>query len=253
MRPFLTLVTYAMLSLTAACSNSTSIVHAGRDSVRSERFAEAALAGGLPQAALHATRTILERDPNNVQALIQQGDALSALGRYDVAAEAYRRAVSNDPESRSTQARRARLGLGRVTLESGHPAAAESLFRSLTTMFPDDPKGYDGLGIALDLQGKHQEAQAEYKAALERGESDGTRVNLGLSLALAGNTDDALVILRPIAASQDSTPKVRQNLAVALTLAGDDAAAKRVLSQDLPGDQVIAAMSGYHALRLGSR
>ena len=56
------------------------------------------------------------------------------------------------------------------------------------------------------------------------------QVNLGLSLALAGATDRALAILRPLANDPAADGKVRQDLAVALTLAGDAARAGKVLS-----------------------
>ena len=250
MRSSLTLVACVVL---AACSGPNLFGQAGSDGARSSKFVDAALTGGLPEAALTATRTTLERDPTNVQALIQQGDALSALNRFDVAAEAYQRALSVDASSTTQQTRRARLGLGRAKLEMGAGLEAEAVFLAFITNFPDDSKGYDGLGIALDLQGKHGKAQQEYRLALARGATDGTRVNLGLSLAIAGDTGQALAILRPIAAAQDATPRTRHDLAVALTLAGDGAAASRILSQDLPHDQVTAAISGYNALRVAER
>jgi Flp pilus assembly protein TadD len=79
------------------------------------------------------------------------------------------------------------------------------------------------------------------------------QVNLGLSLALAGSSEPALSILRPLAADPDADVRVRQDLAVALALAGDEAEAGRLLLHDLPPDKIPAALAGYAALRLPAK
>ena len=245
MNPRLKLVSLGAALAVGACAEASGLA----GSAGSARFANAALAGGLPQAALNATRTVLERDPHNVQALLQQGDALAALGRGDAAAEAYRRALSPDASANDNQARHARLGIGRAELAAGRAEQAEAVFRQLVAGAPKDAAGRSGLGIALDLQGRHRDAQAEYRTALAQGDSDGTRVNLGLSLAMAGDAPEALAVLRPLAQDPAATPRVRHNLAFALALAGDRAGAERILAPDLPRDEVLAALSGYTAFR----
>ena len=79
------------------------------------------------------------------------------------------------------------------------------------------------------------------------------KVNLGLSLALAGATDRALSILRPLASEPTADGRVRQDLAVALTLAGDESQAGKILSADLPQDKVSAALTGYAALKFSAK
>jgi hypothetical protein len=46
---------------------------------------------------------------------------------------------------------------------------------------------------------------------------------------------------------------VRQDLAVALTLAGDAAGAGKVLAADLPPDKVSTALAGYAALKVSDK
>jgi Flp pilus assembly protein TadD len=106
------------------------------------------------------------------------------------------------------------------------------------------------LGIARDLLGQHAEAQRAYRQALavEPGRTAAS-VNLALSLALSGDPRQALAILRPIALSPGASPRVRQDLAVALVLAGEDEEAGRVLHTDMPQPEALALVTGYRALR----
>ena len=96
----------------------------GKLSSASMKFADAAISSGLPEAALTATRGMLERDPRNVAALVRQGDALAALGRGEAASESYNRALEVEPTSSA-----ALLGLGRVLLATGRAPEAEAAFR----------------------------------------------------------------------------------------------------------------------------
>lgn len=234
----------------AGCSGPQDMLTQGEGtSARGLRVAGAAMAGGLPQAALNATRQVLERDPNNVAALIQQAEALGALGQADAAGEAYRRILSRDASPSREQARLARLGLGRSDLSAGRAGPAEATYRELVAANPKDASGHVGLGIALDQQGRHKEAQGAYRTALGLNDAPSTRANLGLSLAMSGDTAGAVDMLRPLASDPSATPRVRHNLAFALAMSGDRAGAERALAPDMPREQVVAALSGFDAFR----
>ena len=216
---------------------------------RGLRIASAAMAGGLPQAALNATQGVLDRDPANVEALIQQADALTALGRPDAAAEAYRRVLAKDVSANRAQMRLARVGAGRADLAAGRASEAEAIYAALVAAAPDDPVGHNGLAIAYDQQGRHGEAQAVYRKALALADTSATRSNLGLSLAMSGDTAGALELLRPLARDVASNPRIRHNLAFALEMAGDREGAHRTLAADMPRDQALAELSGFAAFR----
>lgn len=222
-------------------------------SARGIRVANAAMAGGLPQAALNATEGVLSRDPANVEALLRQAEALAALGRDDAAGEAYRRILARDASPSREQARVARVGAGRADLAAGRAKEAEAIYAALAASSPNDPVGHSGLAIAYDQQGRHQEAQAEYRKSLALADTAATRSNLGLSLAMSGNTADALVMLRPLAAEAAATPRIRHNLAFALQLAGEREEAKRALAADMPREQVAVALAGFDAFRAPPR
>jgi len=213
------------------------------------RIADAAMASGIPQSALAVTRDILQSDPNNVPALLREAEALISLGQPNLAEEAYRRVLAVEP--RSLDGLR---GLGRISLANGDVKQAETQFRKVLEITPNDVAALNDLGIALDLQDRHDEAQGAYQSALaQRPDMRAARVNLGLSLAISGASDRALTILRPLADDPAADGKVREDLAVALTLAGDKMAADKVLQADMSSDNAAAALAGYTALSLPAK
>lgn len=72
--------------------------------------------------------------------------------------------------------------------------------------------------------------------------------DLGLALALAGDHDGALFVLGEAARRSDANAQTRQNLSLALALAGRWAQASLVSSQDLPANRVKKRMLEFSAL-----
>jgi Flp pilus assembly protein TadD len=174
------------------------------------RLADAALQAGYPQMALNVADNILARDPHNVAALVARGDALAGSGRAEEAATAYRQALAVQPTEPA-----ANLGLGRIVVRSD-PNAAERLFRAGLTSRPDNAVLLSNLGVALDLQERHVEAQVAYRHSLAIApDSAATKTNLGLSLALSGDRAGAQALLAPLAADPSATQVTRDNFAVA--------------------------------------
>ena len=236
--------------LLGACGGRVDRITEGEGTpARGLRVASAAMAGGLPQAALNATESVLSRDPSNVEALLKQAEALTNMGQDAAAGEAYRRVLSREASPTREQLRTARVGVGRADLAAGRGKEAEATYAALAAANPGDPVGYNGLAIALDQQGRHQEAQAAYRKALAIADTAATRSNLGLSLAMSGNAADALAILRPVAMQAAAIPRIRHNLAFALELAGQRDEAKRTLAADMPRGEVTAALAGFDAFR----
>ncbi len=230
-----------MLASLAACANG----QANRIADRTPGLdvADVALANGSPETALHVAQHILANRPNDVPAMVRQGEAEAMLRRNQEARAAFEQALAIAPDNSD-----ALLGLGRLELATD-PAAAAALFGRLTTREPRNVAALTDLGIANDLQGRHAEAQTEYRLALaiEPGRS-AISVNLGLSLALSGDPQAAIAILRPLAQSPGAQPRLRQDLAVALALAGDNDEATRLLHTDMPQAVAMATVQSYRAL-----
>nr|WP_321985772.1 tetratricopeptide repeat protein [uncultured Lichenicoccus sp.] len=207
-------------------------------------LADSALAGGSPQLALNVSQAVLARHPNDVAALLRQGDAYYALGDSGRAAASYGRALQIMPDSIP-----AMLGECRTALAED----PEQALRRVDHVLAIDPRNRAALtdrGIALDLMGQHAEAQTQYRLALAQGgETTAAKVDLGLSLAMTNDAATAVQILQPIAAEPDASARVRQDLAVALVMDGRTDEAQRVLLTQMSPDQARAAIVAYQALR----
>jgi len=105
------------------------------------------------------------------------------------------------------------------------------------------------LGVALDMQGRHAEAQANYRKAIQLAPDYlPTRSNFGLSLAVTGPPQEAVAQLAPIATSRGSDARVRQNLAFAYAMAGDFENALQTSRRDL--DERSAQRQLYYYMQL---
>jgi Flp pilus assembly protein TadD len=227
-----------LLSLLGAC--------AGRDQSRigngqpGLNVASAALAGGSPDIALKVIGGILAKDPNNVPALLSQGDALNAMGRLPEARASYAKALAADPGSAAAQ-----IGIGRLDL-SADPAQAQALFLSALQHDPRNTVALNDLGIAYDLQGQHASAQGAYRRALGADPTmRAAEVNLALSMALSGRASEAVQLLKPLASDPAAPRRLRHDFAAALALAGDKQAAAQILRADMTPEQTERALVGY--------
>ncbi len=210
--------------------------------------ADAAIAGGNPGMALSVTQAALSANPNDVEAMVHEGDAFYALGRCPSAMQAYQLALTHDPKIAAAQ-----TGLGRCLLKTD-PRAAELAFDAAVQDDPGDAAAYNDLGIARDLQGNFAGAVAPYRQALTDDPGlTAAVVNLGLSLALSGNGPEALQYLGPLATGQGATPKIREDYAAGLVAAGRIPEARQVLAIDLPPDGVNAAIAGFQQVIAGSQ
>ncbi len=202
--------------------------------------ADAALKGGSPQIALQIAENVLVHNPGNQDALLTKGEALTALGQSDDAAVVFSQVLANDKSSVS-----ANIGLGRIELGS-NPVAAEELFLEALKHDPRNAVALNDLGIARDLQGRHTDAQTAYRQALGLNpEMAGAEVNLALSLAMTGQSQDAVHLLQPLAEKPGATQQTRHDLAAVLAMSGDKTEAARILSRDLPPDQVQQALAAF--------
>ena len=206
--------------------------------------ARAALAGGSPALALTVSDLILAKAPRDVPALIVQGDSLMSLGRLDEADTSYMKALAADPQSVL-----ANIGLGRLRLRSS-PSQAQVLFLIALQGDPRNTTALNDLGIAYDLQGDHTRAQAAYRKVLGVAPTmRATEVNLALSMALSGEAQAAVQMLKPLADDPSASRRVHHDLAAALTLQGDRQTAASILSGDMTQEEVDRALLAFQALR----
>jgi Flp pilus assembly protein TadD len=238
----------AGLSVLAGCATTPGGQAGAPMGTDTMNVADAAIAGGNPSMALSVTQAALSADPNDVDAMVHEGDAYYALGRCPSAMAAYQLALTHDPKVAAAQ-----TGLGRCLLKTD-PRSAEIAFDAAVQDDPGDAAAYNDLGIARDLQGNFAGAVAPYRQALLDDPSlTAAEVNLGLSLALSGNGAQALQYLGPLATGQAATPKIREDYAAALVASGRLGEARQVLAIDLPPDGVNSAIAGFQQVIAGSQ
>ena len=148
----------------------------------------------------------------------QLGQSLLAVGDAAAAVESFRAALERDPTLAP-----ARAGLGDALSSLGDRAAAEEAYRR-ALRDEDLVTAHNGLGNLLALEGRAQDAVAEYRRAIELDpELRAARANLGGALASLGRWDEALEQLRSVVNQcpecPDSAPQYR-NLARALDQTG---------------------------------
>jgi Flp pilus assembly protein TadD len=134
---------------------------------------------------------------------------------------------------RSPNARPLMVSLGRLRLRNGAAGDALGLFDRVLAAEPRNVDALDGRGVALDLMGRHPEAQESYRRA-QAIAPDRISVanNLGLSLLLDGRPDEARAVLEPLARRADATQRVTANYGISLAATGDVAAARNVLGEE---------------------
>ena len=140
---------------------------------------------------------------------------------------------------RAPQDPAARAALAQAYLAAGR-------FRSAATTFDDamslgDNSARTALGLALAKIGVGRPREAV--ALLDDWRAEIPASDLGLALALAGETSRGVAILSDAARAGDSTPKLRQNLAYAYALDGRWTEARVMAAQDLPAGELDRRMA----------
>ena len=241
----------ALLLVTSCSSRQPSLVLAPKpvsiisDAKPGVDIAKVALESGAFATAEHVVEGVLSENPDDVGALLVQAEAFRQAGDVVSAESSIRRAYGLRPRDI-----RVVTELGKVELAKD-AQSAETTFRQALALDPNDQAALTDLGVSLDMQGEHKEAQSVYRKVLSLygGSQLAVRVDLGLSLALTGDSQEAIEQLRPAAAMPNVNARVRQDLAAALTLSGDTKEAEAVLGHDMSQEQVASLISGYQALR----
>jgi Flp pilus assembly protein TadD len=220
--------------LLSACG----IGHSPQDSTKLDaNLGEMALNAGTPEVALRLTDATLAKHPTDVDALTRRGQALTELARLAEARTTLRKAVSIEPRNV-----KALLALGRVQLPVD-PVEAEATFESVLKEDSANAAALNNLGIARDLLGHHVDAETAYRAALAaQPEMVAAQVNLALCLAIRGQADEAIGMLRPLANGPDSTRKIKEDYAAVLAMAGEREEAQRILATNMSENEVTPAL-----------
>lgn len=205
------------------------------------RFRQAALPLGIASALATAmvagagfsasadARQGADKSPEQAQKALAKGDAAKAV----TLAEAL---VAGNPREPSYRAL-----LANAYLKAGRFESAATTFDDAMKLGDNSAKTALGFALAEAAAGRGHEAVAildDWRDAIPAGD-------LGLALALSGETSRGITILADALRKGDSTPKLRQNLAYAYALDGRWREARIMLALDVPADRIDARISSW--------
>jgi TolA-binding protein len=123
-------------------------------------MASAYLQLGDTENAIKAYQTAIQLNPYRDDMQMKLGNLYYAEGRYQEAESAYKEAVKIYPIGDNYYA------LGQTYLSMGLYSEAETQFNEIIRLEPDRPNGNFGLGQALNMQQRHEDAIRQFEEAI---------------------------------------------------------------------------------------
>ena len=179
-------------------------------------------------AALSRNIRVLATSPRDFNALIGAGHAALELGDVQAAAGFFGRAEEANPNAPA-----AKVGLGAAMAHMGDADGAIYYFEQARRLGAQPMVMASDRGMAKDLQGDLNGAQADYRLAIASMNSDEARRRLALSLAIGRDRKAALDTLQPLLNRHDAA--AQRTRAFVLALVGDQAAAAQAIDSVKPG------------------
>lgn len=181
-------------------------------------------AAGKPEVAA--------KSADKARAALEAGKVSKAVGLAEVA-------VAGSPRDASYRAL-----LGQAYLNDGRFASATAALTDAMELGAIDSNTIIALTLAQIAQGKGAEAISLLQAHRDTVPAS----DIGLALALAGDSEGAIYVLTDAARAPDASARTRQNLALAFALSGRWAQAQILASQDLSPAKLEARMMEWSKL-----
>jgi tetratricopeptide (TPR) repeat protein len=171
------------------------------------QWADALLKEGRGPEAVKVMREAVRTHPDSPVASLGLGRTLAAVGDYDGAEHALRRAVELRPEDAQAQ-----YDLGVVLHRRGSGQAAAS-FRKATELLPTLALAHFGLGLCLQEEGDRAGAIRSFRAAVRyKPDYAAAHKLLGLALAQEGQDAEALAHLQQAVQLDPADEEAKQGL-----------------------------------------
>ena len=167
---------------------------------------------------------------------VEAAQAALARGKVDKAIEIAERAVAATPRDVAL-----RTMLAQAYLKAGRFESAATTFEDAIELGDANPRNVLGLALAHAGCGRNQDAVA----VLDEHRQGIPAEDLGLALALAGETGRGVAVITDALRASQATPKLRQNLAYAYALDGRWNEARLMVAQDLPADKIDSRITDW--------
>ena len=181
-------------------------------------------AAGRPEVAA--------KSADQARAALEAGKVAKAIGLAEAA-------VAGRPRDASYRAL-----LGQAYLSDGRFSSAASALTEAMELGATDTNTIIALTLAQIAQGKSAEAISLLQAHRDTVPAS----DVGLALALAGDSEGSIYVLTDAARAPDASARTRQNLALAFALSGRWAQAQILASQDLSPAKLEARMMEWSKL-----
>lgn len=239
------IISAALALMAAACGlDPTGATSRGDNYESVLKQADEARQSGDLDTAIPLYGRALQVKADGLEAKLGLGQSYLALGAGEEAAAQFRDVLTQRDDAV------ARRGLAGALIAMGQPILAEQQVQAALKSDPRDYRALNTMGVALDMQGQHTEAQARYRQGIDLSpDYVPLRSNMGLSLAISGQSQEAIAQLVPIASGSKGDGRVRQNLAFAYSIAGDLDNALQISRRDLDERSAQRQLSFFMQLR----
>lgn len=175
---------------------------------------------------------VAAKSADQARVALEAGKASKAVGLAEAA-------VAGSPRDAGYRAL-----LGQAYLNDGRFASATAALTEAIELGATDSNTILSLTLAQIAQGKNADAVA----LLTQHRDTVPASDIGLALALAGDSEGAIYMLSEAARAEGASARTRQNLALAFALSGRWAQARILASQDLSAAKLEARMAEWSKL-----
>ncbi|OHD10157.1 SPOR domain-containing protein [Sphingopyxis sp. RIFCSPHIGHO2_12_FULL_65_19] len=175
---------------------------------------------------------VAAKSADQARVALEAGKASKAVGLAEAA-------VAGSPRDANYRAL-----LGQAYLNDGRFASAAAALGEAVELGATDSNTILSLSLAQIAQGKNADAVA----LLTQHRDTVPASDIGLALALAGDSEGAIYVLSEAARAEGASARTRQNLALAFALSGRWAQARILASQDLSAAKLEGRMAEWSKL-----
>ncbi len=182
-----------------------------------DRAADEASSKGETKESLAFLESRYKRESKNPEAATKYAAALREAGRLN-RADLILAPFATDEKAPANSA--VQTEYASIQAAMGSYPEAEAHARKAVEADPASGQAYHILGIVLDAQGYHPQAEVAFRKALDNWSGDPSPVmnNLGLNLASQGFLDEAIDTLRKAAAIAPNRTEIERNLRIVSAL-----------------------------------
>lgn len=213
--PLLLLAAAGSLSACAATQPGMAQREAKMDSVL-QRAAHDAESEGRSEQSLAIIEQLYKRNSSDPAAALNYARVLRQENYFNRAALVLKPFAT----AQNTQDPEVFIEYASIMAAMGNYKDSEEVARKAVVAAPESGQAYHVLGIALDAQGHHEQAQVAFEKGLEYWEGNPSPIlnNMGLNLAAQGFLDEAIETLRKAMDTAPNRMEIERNLRIVSAL-----------------------------------